>query len=112
MVEGTTLYKYSGTLPAGSTAPPWAWSVVGPVTLDITAYTYKWTLPIGTLTTDTSKFVVQAQGYNPLTNAFSPKPDDYDCKGSSMCATPDLLKWCDHAANSLQRSDTFFYTDT
>ena len=25
MVEGTTLYKYSGTLPEGSTAAPWSW---------------------------------------------------------------------------------------
>ncbi|KAE8348480.1 Spherulation-specific family 4-domain-containing protein [Aspergillus coremiiformis] len=28
MVEGTMLYKYSGTLPEGSTAPPWAWLVI------------------------------------------------------------------------------------
>ncbi|RAK90770.1 hypothetical protein BO79DRAFT_215772 [Aspergillus costaricaensis CBS 115574] len=105
MVEGTTLYKYSGTVPEGSTAPPWSWSVVGPITLTITDYTYTWTLPIGTSTIDTSKFVVQAQGYNPLTNIFEPVPDDYDCKGSSMCSTPDLLKWCDHAVNTLYRDD-------
>lgn len=110
MVEGTTLYKYSGVLPEGSTAPPWSWSVVGPITLDITGYTYKWTLPLGTSTIDTSKFVIQAQGYNPLTNVFEPDPNDYDCKGSSMCTTPDLVKWCDHAVNTLQRYDDPYYT--
>ncbi|GLA52547.1 hypothetical protein AnigIFM63604_009412 [Aspergillus niger] len=105
MVEGTTLYKYSGTVPEGSTAPPWSWTVVGPITLTTTDYTYTWTLPIGTSTIDTSKFVVQAQGYNPLTNIFEPVPDDYDCKGSSMCSTPGMLKWCDHAVNTLYRDD-------
>ncbi|GES61487.1 fibronectin type III domain protein [Aspergillus terreus] len=91
MVEGTTLYKYSGTLPEGSTAPPWSWTVVDSITLDIKDYTYTWTLPLGTSITDTSKFVVQAQGYNPLTNVFPPDPGAYDCKGSSMCTTPGLL---------------------
>ncbi|PLB46596.1 hypothetical protein P170DRAFT_498546 [Aspergillus steynii IBT 23096] len=109
MVEGTTLYKYSGTLPANSMAPPWAWTVVGPITLDTKDYTYKWTLPLGTSTIDTSKFVVQAQGYNPLTNVFEPDPSAYDCKGSSLCTTPDFLKWCDHAVNTLQRYDDPFY---
>ncbi|KAE8332768.1 fibronectin type III domain protein [Aspergillus sergii] len=112
MVEGTTLYKYSGTLPEGSTAPPWAWSVVGPITLDTKDYTYTWTLPLGTSTIDTSKFVIQAQGYNPLTNVFEPDPSDYDCKGSSMCTTPSFLKWCDHAVNSLQRNDVPSYFPT
>jgi hypothetical protein len=109
MVEGTTLYKYSGTLPEGSTAPPWSWSVVGTINLETTDYTYKWTLPLGTGTIDTSKFVVQAQGYNPLTNVFEPLPNDYDCKGSSMCTTPDFLSWCDHAVNTIQRADDAWY---
>ncbi|KAE8358366.1 Spherulation-specific family 4-domain-containing protein [Aspergillus caelatus] len=112
MVEGTTLYKYSGTLPEGSTAPPWAWSVVGAITLDTKDYTYTWTLPLGTSTIDTSKFVIQAQGYNPLTNVFEPDPSDYNCKGSSMCTTPNFLKWCDHAVNSLQRNDVPSYFPT
>jgi hypothetical protein len=112
MVEGTTLYKYTGTVPAGSNAPPWVWTSMGTITLEIKDYTYTWTLPIGTSTTDTSKFVVQAQGYGPFINTFSPEPSDYDCKGSSMCTTPDFLKWCDHAVNTLQRSDTFFYTNS
>ncbi|KAI1875087.1 uncharacterized protein JN550_002516 [Neoarthrinium moseri] len=111
-VEGTTLYKYSGTVPKGSTAAPWSWSVVGPVDLVVDRYTYKWTLPIGTSTLDTSKFVVQAQGYGPFINAFSPKPDDYDCSGSALCGSaPNFLKYCDHAANVLTRRDDFFYRD-
>ncbi|PYI01181.1 hypothetical protein BO78DRAFT_436345 [Aspergillus sclerotiicarbonarius CBS 121057] len=112
MVEGTTLYSYNGVLPAGSTAPPWSWAVVSTITLDVSGYTYKWTLPLGTSTVDTSKFVVQAQGYNPLTNVFEPDPTAYDCKGSSMCTTPDLLKWCDHAVNTLYRDDDPFYHST
>ncbi|KAG2419319.1 hypothetical protein HFD88_004114 [Aspergillus terreus] len=73
---------------------------------------YTWTLPLGTSTIDTSKFVVQAQGYNPLTNVFEPDPTAYDCKGSSMCTTPDFVKWCDHAVNTLQRYDDPFYFST
>ncbi len=93
MVEGTELYKYSGMLPSRSTAAPWSWKSVGPITLVITGYTYTWTLPLGTSTTDTSKFVVQAQGYNPLINVFLPDPIDYDCKGSSLCSNLNLVKW-------------------
>ncbi|KAL3479399.1 Spherulation-specific family 4-domain-containing protein [Aspergillus californicus] len=110
MVEGTTLYKYSGTLLEGSTAPPWSWTSMGSITLEITDYTYKWTLPIGTSIVDTSKFVIQAQGYNPLINVFQPDPGAYDCKGSSMCTTPGLLASCDHAVNYLHRDDDPFYT--
>lgn len=112
MVEGTTLYSDNGVLPEGSTAPPWSWKVVDTIKLDITGYTYKWTLPMGTSTIDTSKFVVQAQGQNPLTNAFEPDPKAYDCKGSSMCTTPGLLAWCDHAVNTLQRHDDPYYFAT
>ncbi|KAH7410947.1 hypothetical protein BKA64DRAFT_704059 [Cadophora sp. MPI-SDFR-AT-0126] len=57
--------------------------------------------------------VVQGQGYAPIKNAFGgslrsykcagePCDDnpDYDCKGSTLCTTPDLLKWCDLAVNN------------
>lgn len=112
MVEGTTLYKYSGTVPKGSTAPPWAWTSVGPITLDVSGYSYKWTLPIGTTTIDTSKFVIQTQGYNVATNFIEPVADDYDCQGSVMCSTPGFLAWCDHAVNVLHRDDDPFYTSS
>ncbi|KAL2816080.1 hypothetical protein BJX63DRAFT_430372 [Aspergillus granulosus] len=36
-------------------------------------YTYTWTIPLGTSTINSGKFVVQAQGYNPLTNVFYPE---------------------------------------
>ncbi|KAF3392628.1 hypothetical protein F1880_008917 [Penicillium rolfsii] len=71
-----------------------------------------WTSPAThrrTSAIDTSKFVVQAQGYNPLTNVFEPNPADYSCKGSSMCTTPDLVQWCDHAVNYLHRDDDPYY---
>ncbi|OQD78925.1 hypothetical protein PENANT_c071G04858 [Penicillium antarcticum] len=109
MVEGTTLYKYSGTMPKGSTTPPWSWTSIGTVDVDVDAYTYTWTLPIGTNTADTSKFVVQTQGYNPAESYVEPRADDYDCQGSTMCTTPDFLKWCDHAVNVLHRDDYPFY---
>ncbi|KAE8376065.1 hypothetical protein BDV26DRAFT_294483 [Aspergillus bertholletiae] len=51
---------------------------------------------LGTSTIDTSKFVIPAQGYNPLTNVFEPDPNDYDCQGLSMCKAPDFLKWCEN----------------
>jgi len=109
MVEDTELYIYSGTVPSGSTAAPWSWTKVASISRVITGYTYTWTLPLGTSTTDTSKFVVQAQGYNPLTNVFMPDPVDYDCKGSSLCSNPNLVKWCDKAVNTLQRNDNLTY---
>jgi Spherulation-specific family 4/Fibronectin type III domain len=112
MVENLKLYKYTGTVPAGTTAAPWTWTEIGDVTRVITGYTYTWTLPIGTLTTDTSKFVVQVQGYNPYGTVFEPDPHHYDCKGSSMCTTPGLLAWCDTAVNHLGRNDSLSYATT
>jgi hypothetical protein len=109
MVEGTNLYSYTGTIPAGTTNAPWAWTQIGTITLDITGYTYTWALPIGTSVVDTSKFLVQATGYNPYTTVFSPDPTDYDCKGSSLCTTPGLLSWCDIAVNNLARNDSLSY---
>lgn len=109
MVEDTTLYKYTGTMPKGSTAPPWSWTAIGTVDIDITGYTYTWTLPIGTNSADTSKFVVQTQGYNVAESYVEPRADDYDCEGSTMCSTPGFLKWCDHAVNVLHRDDDPFY---
>jgi hypothetical protein len=69
MIEGETLFKYSGEV-----SSTWAWSQVGTVIVDQNSYTYKWVLPIGTSTIDTSKFVVQTQGYSQPMNVFSPCP--------------------------------------
>ncbi|KAH7390394.1 hypothetical protein BKA64DRAFT_747488 [Cadophora sp. MPI-SDFR-AT-0126] len=105
MVEESTLYKYTGTIPAGSINAPWAWTSMGDITRTISGYTYTWTLPLGTVTVDTSKYVVQVQGYNPYTTVFEPDPKEYDCKGSTLCTTPGFLAWCDHAVNHLGRND-------
>ncbi len=74
MVEGETLYKYSGVVSPGTTNAPWSWTSLGSVTVQQTGYTYQWTLPIGTSTTDTSKFVIQVQGYGPKGNVVKPCP--------------------------------------
>lgn len=74
MIEGTTLYKYSGTLASGSTNAPWAWTAIDTAPVSVNGYTYTWTLPIGTSTIKTSCFVIQVQGYNPIGNDFVPDP--------------------------------------
>jgi hypothetical protein len=75
MVEGTTLYKYSGSISSTSSNVLWAWTSMGSVDVSQTAYTYKWTMPIRTSTADTSKFVIQTQGYGPAADVFKPCPD-------------------------------------
>lgn len=42
---------------------------------DFVCATYTWTLPIGTSSAPTDRFVLQAEGYNPLTALFSPCSD-------------------------------------
>lgn len=112
MVEGTTLYSYSGVIPPGSTDAPFSWTSMGTVPVTVTnSYTYSWTLPLGTSTLDPSKYVVQAQGYNPYTNVFQPNASAYDCKGSSLCGTSGLESLCALAQDNITRSDTFMYTN-
>ncbi|KAH8592637.1 hypothetical protein B0O99DRAFT_689492 [Bisporella sp. PMI_857] len=53
MVEGETVFKYTGFTPPGFTNAPWSWASVGTVSIALSSYTYTWTLPIGTSTTDT-----------------------------------------------------------
>jgi hypothetical protein len=117
MVEGTTLYSYSGTIPAGTTNAPWSWTEVATVPVTVTgSYTYNWVLPLGTSTVDPSEFLVQAQGYNPLTNVYQPNSTAYDCKGSSYCnpGSSSLasagLCYCAHS--NVTRSDTYMYSNT
>jgi hypothetical protein len=74
MVEGETLYAYNGQVSSGTQNAPWAWKSLGSVTIQQTGYTWTWTVPIGTSTTDTSKFVIQVQGYGPAGNVFKPCP--------------------------------------
>ncbi|KAF7164134.1 hypothetical protein CNMCM5623_008824 [Aspergillus felis] len=125
MVENEALYQYSGAnLTEGQTNYPWAWSSVGAAPVKRDGYTFTWTLPVGTDTTDSSYFSVQAQGYGPLTNVFHPCPsqwDDgkpgagafctglspYDCKGETLCSTTNV-KWCDKAVNQMNRGKTIY----
>ncbi|KAL3428952.1 Spherulation-specific family 4-domain-containing protein [Aspergillus tetrazonus] len=63
MVENEVLYRYSGSEPAeGELNYPWAWTAVSAAPATRNGYTWTWTLPVGTDTTDSSYFVVQAQG--------------------------------------------------
>ena len=112
MVEGTTLYQYTGTIPAGSTNAPFSWTSIAtvPVTVSNT-YTTTWTLPLGTSTVDPSKFLVQAQGYNPYTNVVQPDKSSYDCKGSSLCGLSYIASLCALAQANIVRSDTYMYTN-
>jgi hypothetical protein len=73
MVEGTTLYRYNATPPVPNPAPP-TWVANGTVTDEVRGRNHTWTLPIGTSTIDTSKFVVQVEGYSPFQNVFQPAP--------------------------------------
>jgi hypothetical protein len=125
MVENEVLYEYSGAkLTEGQTNYPWAWSSKGAAPVKRDGYTFTWTLPVGTDTTDSSYFSVQAQGYGPLTNVFHPCPSEwddstpgagafctgsspYDCKGETLCSTTNV-KWCDKAVNQMNRGQTIY----
>lgn len=112
MVEGKTLYKYSGTVPAGTTNAPFTWTSMGDITLAQTGYTYSWTLPLGTSAVDPSKYLVQAAGQNPFTNSVQPNSTAYDCKGSGFCGATYLPSYCSAAQNNISRSDTKIYSNT
>jgi hypothetical protein len=117
MVENQKLFKYVG--------PPrknpddkieWKWEPVGlkesdwTVGLKTTGYTNEWSIPMGSSTFDTKKFVVQAEGYGPENAVVIPSRNQFDCKGSSTCkANLDMEKWCDEAANGLVRNDQISY---
>jgi hypothetical protein len=125
IVEGNDFYsgfyKYSGAYVEGGTAnADWTWDLKGTAPQSHSGYTYTWNVPLGGTDAQPDDYVVKGQGYAPIQNVFGgsmrsykcegqPCDDnpDYDCKGSTLCTTPDLLKWCDHAANNLTRSDTY-----
>ena len=68
MVESGTLFSNNGA-PGAFT---WSWAIIGSVPFSQVGYTVTWNVPVGLSTANTSNFVIQAQGYNPLTNVFSP----------------------------------------
>lgn len=69
MVEGGTLYKYSGS---GAT---WSWTWVAEVSLVQAVYDYTWVAPIGLSTISTHNYILQVQGYGPMANVFNPCPE-------------------------------------
>ena len=69
MVEGGTLYRFSGTQAATENAP-WSWAWAAEVSIVQSRYDYTWTIPIGSSTTNVDNFFVQLQGYGPMANVF------------------------------------------
>ncbi|KAL4733002.1 Spherulation-specific family 4-domain-containing protein [Aspergillus similis] len=79
MVEDQVFYRYSGVEPTGDEMNYlWTWSAVGVAPVTRNGYTWTWTLPVGTDTTDSRYFIVQAEGYAPATNVFHPCPSEWD----------------------------------
>lgn len=67
VLENTTFLSYAGT------GTDWSWTPLAYVPPTITGrYTYSWTVPIGTSTGQVDQFVVQTEGYAPLTSVFKP----------------------------------------
>lgn len=73
MLEGRTLYHYIGEPPYDPPGVPWLWDPIATgVEIARSGYTYTWSVPLGTSTFDTTKFVVQAEGLGPATTVSSP----------------------------------------
>jgi len=127
LVEGNDFYspllQYTGSYVEGQSAnADWSWKELKQAPQSQSGYTYTWNVPLGSTDALPEDYVVQGQGYAPIQNVFGgslrsykcagePCDDDpdYDCKGSVLCSTPDLLKWCDIAVNNLTRTDSLTY---
>jgi hypothetical protein len=85
MVEGGTLYEYTGTLDEATGNAPWSWTWRAEVPFVQVGYDYTWTVPIGTAQVDPSKFMIQVQGYGPKANVYNKCPffDGRDKNGIS-----------------------------
>ncbi|MFH8407625.1 spherulation-specific family 4 protein [Streptomyces sp. NPDC018019] len=68
MMENNTLMSYTGT------KGEWSWSPMGSATPSVDGYTYSWKLPIGTSKTLADHVVIQAEGYGPRADVFTPCP--------------------------------------
>lgn len=73
LVDAKRLYKYSGVIPPGENAP-YSWNQTGDAEFQQVGSRYTWTLPIGSATTDTSKWVLQTDGHGSSLNVFHPCP--------------------------------------
>lgn len=74
MVEGGTLYEYTGTPDKTTGNAPWSWTWRAEVPFVQSGYDYTWTVPIGTSKVDPSKFMIQVQGYGPKANVYHKCP--------------------------------------
>jgi hypothetical protein len=68
LVENTTLLIY-----VGSTGGDWSWAPLDFLPPTVDKYTYTWTIPIGYVSSDfdPQNFVIQGEGYGPLTSIFT-----------------------------------------
>jgi len=73
LVDAKRLYNYSGVIPPGENAP-YSWDRIGVARFQQIGSRYMWTLPIGSATTDTSKWVLQTDGHESSVNVFHPCP--------------------------------------
>jgi len=129
LVEGNDFYsgfyEYTGAYVEGVGNADWTWAPHGTAPQSQSGYTYTWNVPLGGTDALPDEYAIQGQGYAPIQNVFGGsfrsykcdgKPCDdnpaYDCKGSSLCTTPDMLKWCDIAVNNLIRTDDLTYGTT
>jgi hypothetical protein len=74
MIEGGTLYEYTGKQDPVTGLSPWVWTWRAEVPFVQSGYDYTWTVPIGTSTVDPSKFMLQVQGYGPMANVYNTCP--------------------------------------
>jgi hypothetical protein len=117
MIEGKTLYRYTGAIPANIDLYPWSWTPITSrdnVQVERNGYHYRWVVKrnlIEKITLDTSKYVIQAEGYNLIANVFSPCPEKFWTSSDSWsyCLGYDCSKckltntgWCDKAIRSIE----------
>jgi len=74
MIEGGTLYSYSGKQDAKSGNMPWSWKWEAEVKIVQDGYDWTWTVPIGSSAIDVNKYLIQVQGYGPRANAYGHCP--------------------------------------
>ncbi|KAL5322831.1 hypothetical protein ACEPPN_010810 [Leptodophora sp. 'Broadleaf-Isolate-01'] len=79
LVEGndfySALYKYTGTWNEHTKAnAEWSWSPIGVAPQVQSGYTYTWTVPFDGTDAKASEYIVQGQGYAPITNVFMGTP--------------------------------------
>lgn len=79
MLEGTTVYNYSGTATVGpvmsQSSMPWSWTAVSTANIKQSFSHWQWTLPLGYSNSNLySHYVVQVQGYGPSQIAIMPCP--------------------------------------